>query len=160
MSLGMTFALKLCPGGTRHAAPEGCDYRDGAVTGDPTPDVLASCRCFRAQRAARTLSRLFDDAFRPFGITSGQFFLMSGVSRSEAPAIGALAHLLAMDRSTVTANLKPLERAGLVSTSRDETDRRGRRVALTEAGRALVSQATLVWQHEHAAIVKLIGENV
>ncbi|HBY43709.1 MAG TPA: MarR family transcriptional regulator, partial [Brevundimonas sp.] len=92
-----------------------------------TLHIRDHCLCLHAQRAARALSRRFDEAFRPYGITSGQFSLMNGLNRPEPPTIGAVAELLAMDRSTVTANLKPLERAGLVTIAVDEKDRRGRR---------------------------------
>jgi DNA-binding MarR family transcriptional regulator len=117
-----------------------------------TLHIRDHCLCLHAQRAARTLSRRFDEAFRPFGITSGQFSLLNGLNRPEPATIGAVASLLAMDRSTVTANLKPLERMGAVITTVDDKDRRGRRVALTETGRALLAQATPVWIHEHGQI--------
>lgn len=117
-----------------------------------TLHIKDHCLCLHAQRAARTLSRRFDEAFRPLGITSGQFSLMNGLNRPEPPTIGAVAALLAMDRSTVTANLKPLERAGLATVSVDAKDRRGRRAALTDAGRALLAAATPVWIREHAVV--------
>lgn len=117
-----------------------------------TLHIKDHCLCLHAQRAARTLSRRFDEAFRPLGITSGQFSLMNGLNRPEPPTIGAVAALLAMDRSTVTANLKPLERAGLATVSVDTKDRRGRRAALTDAGRALLAAATPVWIREHARL--------
>lgn len=117
-----------------------------------TLHIRDNCLCLHAQRAARALSRRFDEAFRPFGITSGQFSLLNGLNRPEPPTIGAVASLLAMDRSTVTANLKPLERAGLVTIAVDTQDRRGRRVGLTDAGRDLLARATPVWISEHAAV--------
>jgi len=117
-----------------------------------TLHIRDHCLCLHAQRAARSLSRRFDEAFRPYGLTSGQFSLMNGLNRPEPPTIGAIASLLAMDRSTVTANLKPLERAGLVTIAVDAEDRRGRRVSLTDAGRDLLARATPVWISEHAAI--------
>ncbi len=83
---------------------------------------------------------------------------MNGLNRPEPPTIGAVAELLAMDRSTVTANLKPLERAGLVTIAVDEKDRRGRRVALTDAGRNALSKATPVWIQEHAVLEGEIGD--
>ncbi len=83
---------------------------------------------------------------RPVGITSGQFSLLNGLNRPEPPTIGAVASLLAMDRSTVTANLKPLERMGAVVMAVDAQDRRGRRVGLTETGRALLAAATPIWK--------------
>jgi DNA-binding MarR family transcriptional regulator len=117
-----------------------------------TLHIRDHCLCLHAQRAARRLGRRFDEAFRPVGITSGQFSLMNGLNRPEPPTIGAVADVLAMDRSTVTANLKPLERMGLVAQSVDAKDRRGRRLILTEAGRARLALATPIWRQEHAAV--------
>ena len=125
----------------------------------PIPEPFATtlhirdhCLCLHAQRAARTLSRRFDEAMRPVGITSGQFSLLNGLNRPEPPTIGAVATLLAMDRSTVTANLKPLERMGAVILSVDARDRRGRRAALTDHGRALLAAATPIWRAMHGEI--------
>ena len=117
-----------------------------------TLHIRDHCLCLHAQQAARALSRRFDEAFRPFGITSGQFSLLNSLNRPAPPTIGQVADTLAMDRSTVTANLKPLERMGAVITTVDPDDRRGRRVALTGAGRALLEQTTPVWIAEHAAV--------
>ncbi|WP_332660311.1 MarR family winged helix-turn-helix transcriptional regulator [Brevundimonas sp.] len=117
-----------------------------------TLHIRDHCLCLHAQRAARTLARRFDEAFRELGVTSGQFSLLNGLNRPEPPTIGAVAALLAMDRSTVTANLKPLERMGAVVMSVDPDDRRHRRPALTDAGRALLAAATPIWIREHAVI--------
>ena len=117
-----------------------------------TLHVKDHCLCLHAQRAARRLSRRFDEAFRPLGITSGQFSLLNGLNRPAPPTIGAVADLLAMDRSTVTANLKPLERMGAVTLAVDAKDRRSRRPALTDAGRALLAAATPIWVREHGAL--------
>ena len=124
-----------------------------------TLHIKDHCLCLHAQRAARALSRRFDEAFRPLGITSGQFSLLNGLNRPEPPTIGAVASLLVMDRSTVTANLKPLERMGAVVVRVDEKDRRGRRAALTDAGRALLAAATPVWVAEHAAVEAGLGRD-
>ena len=123
-----------------------------------TLHIRDHCLCLHAQRAARALSRRFDEAFRPFGITSGQFSLLNSLNRPAPPTIGQVAETLAMDRSTVTANLKPLERAGLLETTTDPDDRRGRRIVLAEAGRALLTRATPVWLEEHARVeATLVG---
>jgi DNA-binding MarR family transcriptional regulator len=124
-----------------------------------TLHIRDHCLCLHAQRAARALSRRFDEAFRPLGITSGQFSLLNSMNRPRPPTIGAIAAVLAMDRSTVTANLKPLERIGAVTVTVDPDDRRGRRAALTDAGRALLVRATPVWIEEHARVeADLSGE--
>lgn len=119
---------------------------------ETTLHIRDHCLCLHAQRAARRLSRRFDEAMRPVGITSGQFSLLNGLNRPKPPTIGAVADLLAMDRTTVTANLKPLEKKGAVVLTVDPDDRRGRRVALTDAGRALLAQATPIWTREHAVV--------
>jgi DNA-binding MarR family transcriptional regulator len=117
-----------------------------------TLHVRDHCLCLHAQRAARMLARRFDVALAPVGLTSGQFSLLNGLNRPEPPTLGAVAQLLAMDRSTVTANLKPLERKGLVETTTDVRDRRSRRAALTDAGRAILAEALPIWKREHARL--------
>src|SRR6202795_3161274 len=86
--------------------------------------VCDSCLCLHVQRAARALARRFDDALRPLGLTNGQFSLMMSLNRTETPVMVAVASLLAMDRTTLTAALKPLRRRGLVKIAADSRDRR------------------------------------
>ncbi|MEX2455062.1 MAG: MarR family winged helix-turn-helix transcriptional regulator [Rhodospirillaceae bacterium] len=117
-----------------------------------TPHVRDTCLCLHLQRAARAVARRFDDALRPLGLTNGQFSLLMSLNRPEAPRMGSVAALLAMDRTTLTANLKPLERRGLVTTAPDPADRRSRLLTLTAAGRALLAEAFPVWQETHAEI--------
>jgi DNA-binding MarR family transcriptional regulator len=63
----------------------------------------------QAQRAARVLTRRFDNALQLVGINSGQFSLLMSIDQAKSPSLGAIAALLAMDRTTLTANIKPLE---------------------------------------------------
>lgn len=114
--------------------------------------VKDACLCLHTQRAARVLARRFDEAMRPVGLTSGQFSLLNGLNRPAAPALGAVADLLAMDRTTVTANLKPLVRRGLAVLGEDPKDRRVRRASLTDQGRALLAEATVIWAREHGTL--------
>src|SRR5579884_3121679 len=95
-----------------------------------THQVRDSCLCLHTQRAARALARRFDEAFRPVGLTNGQFSLLMALNRPEPPTLGSVAALLAMDRTTLTANLKPLERRGLVRVAVDPEDQRSRRLIL------------------------------
>jgi DNA-binding MarR family transcriptional regulator len=124
----------------------------GAVTFDQTLQVRDHCLCLATQRAARALARRFDEAFRPLGLSSGQFSLLQALNRPAPPTLGSVAELLAMDRTTLTANLKPLERDGLLTVAPDPKDRRVRRLALTDAGRALLGRAMPVWTAEHARV--------
>lgn len=123
---------------------------------DLTIRVRDSCVCLHIQRAARALARRCDDALRPIGLTNGQFSLLMSLNRPVPPSIGSVSTLLAMDRTTLTANLKPLERRGLLVVSVDDSDRRSRRLILTDAGRALLTRAMPVWERTHAEIESLI----
>jgi DNA-binding MarR family transcriptional regulator len=98
------------------------------------------------------VARRFDAALRPLGLTSGQFSLLMSLNRPEPASIGNVSTLLAMDRTTLTANLKPLERRGLVTVAADDADKRMRRLTLTPAGRALLGAAVPVWRRTHAEI--------
>lgn len=124
---------------------------------ETTLRVRDACLCLHTQRAARALARRFDEALRPHGLTSGQFSLLMSLNRPEAPNMGSVASLLAMDRTTLTAALKPLERRGLVTVAVDPADRRGRRLTLTAAGRSLLASAVPAWERTHAAVEGLVG---
>ena len=106
------------------------------LTFETTLLVRDTCLCLHAQRVARALARRFDVALKPVGITSGQFSLLMSLNRPQPPKLGSVAALLAMDRTTLTANLKPLERSGLVEAAPDPADRRAKKVVLLPAGRA------------------------
>ncbi|KQT62941.1 MULTISPECIES: MarR family winged helix-turn-helix transcriptional regulator [unclassified Aureimonas] len=123
-----------------------------------TIHVRDHCLCLHTQRAARALSRRFDEALRPTGLKSGQFSLLMSLNRPQPPTLGSVAQLLAMDRTTLTANLKPLEREGLVEVRVDVEDKRARRLILTEKGQASLACATPIWTTEHAAIEAELGD--
>jgi DNA-binding MarR family transcriptional regulator len=118
--------------------------------------VRDACLCLHVQRAARALARRFDEALRPVGLTSGQFSLLMSLNRPKPPTMGSVASLLAMDRTTLTANVKPLERRGLLVISPDPSDRRSRLLSLTDAGRAALSAAVPIWKREHETVERLV----
>ena len=136
----------------------GAVSKAGGVSSETTLHVRDHCLCLATRRAARSISRRFDEAFRPLGLTSGQFSLLMSLNRPEPPGMGPVAALLAMDRTTLTANLKPLERRGLVETRIDSDDRRSRRLLLTEAGRETLSAALPIWQRTQAELARLLAE--
>lgn len=136
---------------------------DSTVPFETTLYVRDSCLCLHMQRAARALARRFDEALRPVGLTNGQFSLMMSLNRPEPPRMGDVAQLLALDRTTLTANLKPLERRGLVTSGADPADRRSRRLALTDDGRALLAEAVPLWcraQEEAEKLLDFGGERL
>jgi DNA-binding MarR family transcriptional regulator len=119
---------------------------------ETTVEVRDTCLCLHTQRAARALARRFDEALRPVGLTNGQFSLLMSLNRPQPPAMGPVAKLLAMDRTTLTAALKPLERQGLVTAAVDAQDRRSRLLVLTDQGRETLAAALPIWRATHAEI--------
>jgi DNA-binding MarR family transcriptional regulator len=85
-------------------------------------------------------------------MTNGQFSLLMSLNRPEPPPMGPVAQLLAMDRTTLTAALKPLQKKGLVSIEPDPRDKRGKRLRLTEAGMQLLVSAFPIWESVHADV--------
>jgi DNA-binding MarR family transcriptional regulator len=124
-----------------------------------THQVRDTCLCLHVQRAARAVARRFDEALRPLELTNGQFSLLMSLNRPNPATIGSVSSLLAMDRTTLTANLKPLVRRGLVKVEVDKSDRRSRLLTLTPAGKALLVEAVPIWKREHAAIERLLTQS-
>ena len=120
--------------------------------------VRDCCLCLHVQRAARVVARRFDEALRPFDLTNGQFSLMMSLNRPEPASMASVASLLAVDRTTLTAALKPLERRGLVKVTSDARDRRSRLMVLTAQGMKLLASAVPVWQRTHEEVETLLPE--
>jgi DNA-binding MarR family transcriptional regulator len=112
--------------------------------------------CLHVQRAGRAVARRFDEALRPVGLTQGQFSLLMSLNRPAPPTMGDVAAVLVLDRTTLTAKLKPLRRRGLVRVKVDVEDRRSRRLVLTAAGRAVLVAATPLWKRAQAQTERLL----
>lgn len=125
---------------------------------DKTLEVAQACVCLHVHRAARALARHFDDAFRPLDLTNGQFSLLMSLNRPQPPSIGELSPFLAMDRTTLTAMIKPLEKRGLVEVLSDANDRRKRRLRLTAEGHALLKRAYPVWRKALAELDEVLPD--
>src|SRR5690348_11030121 len=134
------------------SATNGARSQASQVTYATTRMVRDCCLCLHVQRAARALARRFDEAFRPLDLTNQQFSLLMSLNRPEPPGMAAVASVLAMDRTTLTAALKPLERRGLVEVTVDPDDKRGRLLTLTSAGQRLLARAMPIWARTHAEI--------
>jgi DNA-binding MarR family transcriptional regulator len=128
------------------------------TTLETTHLIRDTCLCLHVQRAARALARRFDEALRPVGLTNGQFSLLTSLNRPKPAGMSAVAALLAMDRTTLTAALKPLRRRGLVRITADPADRRGRLLTLTAKGKRALARAVPVWKKTHATVEALLGE--
>ncbi|MDP9835575.1 DNA-binding MarR family transcriptional regulator [Neorhizobium huautlense] len=123
-----------------------------------TLHVRDTCLCLHVQRAARALARRFDVAMKPIGLNNGQFSLMMSLNRPVPATMKSVCDLLAMDRTTLTAALKILERRGLVKSAVDPKDRRGKLLTLTDAGMAMLMAALPIWTRVHGEIDVELGD--
>lgn len=121
--------------------------------------MAADCYCFRARRASRLLTRVYDEALRPLGVQTSQLSVLVVIAM--APEAGAplavLADVLVMDRTTLSRNLRPLEKAGLVQLARAPRDGRVRLAQLTGAGQQVVEQGYPLWQQAQQKVAAALG---
>ena len=102
------------------------------------------CTCFRVRRAARRVTQIYSRHLAPTGLKISQFSLLGFVSGQGPVTIGRLSELLATDRTTLTRNLAPLLKQGLVERTASG-DRRRHELVATPDGRALFKRALPLW---------------
>ena len=117
---------------------------------------LAECLNFNLRRTGRALAQLYDDELRGAGLRSTQFTLLASVAARQPSPMARLSAAVGMDRTTLTQNLKPLIRRGLVRIEQG-SDRRVREVVLTESGRAKLAEAYPLWQRAQKRVRELLG---
>lgn len=116
-----------------------------------------ACVCQTMRRVARKVSKRYEAALRPLGLKAGQFTILAALQRDHAVPLGALAKALGMDRTTLTKDLRPLERRGLVASVADANDARVRGLELTPAGRKLLAEAEPLWQSAQDTTLARLG---
>jgi DNA-binding MarR family transcriptional regulator len=117
----------------------------------PVRTDLNHCACLALRQAARRVTQLYDHHLVGVGLRVTQFSMLARLAHGGPLSIRDFAAAMVMDRTTLTRNLKPLERDGLVETRVDPNDRRGRRVTVTAAGRARLAQAVAAWGEAQTA---------
>ncbi len=119
--------------------------------------AATSCTCMNVRKASRVITQLYDEALQPSGLLVSQFNLLVALASAGSMTMTRLAEVLVMDRTTLTRNLKPLERGGLVQIQPGE-DQRTRVVNLTEAGCAALAKALPLWEKVQVSVVEELGQ--
>ncbi|MCW3062339.1 MAG: MarR family winged helix-turn-helix transcriptional regulator [Capsulimonas sp.] len=120
------------------------------------PETVASCTCLNLRKASRAISHVYDEILQPTGLRGTQVSLLMTVAREETSTMTQLADLLVTDLTTLSRNLKVLERDGLV-VAEPGRDRRVREIKLTAQGRAALEQALPLWRQAQAYIKEHLG---
>jgi DNA-binding MarR family transcriptional regulator len=123
---------------------------------DPRPET--PCTCAKLRRTARRLTRAYDRALRPSGLRLTQYSVLANVARRSGLSVTDLAELLAMDRTTLTRNLRPLSQRGWVRVA-PGPDRRSRAVEITEPGRLVYQEALPLWRAAEQAFRQRMGQD-
>jgi DNA-binding MarR family transcriptional regulator len=115
------------------------------------------CTCQRLRKAARRITQIYDGYVEPFGLTITQFGLLVQLKAHDGIGVGALADKLVMDPTTLTRNLRPLARDGLVTLKPDPNDRRSRSLRLTPRGREALQAARPAWARAQRHVEDALG---
>lgn len=121
------------------------------------PMRAINCTCANLRMASRVVTRLYSSILGPSGLKGSQFSLLSWLAKKGPLAMNELAGVLVTDRTTLTRNLGPLRRKGLIEIAPGE-DKRVRMVSITEAGRATYQRAKPLWAEAQAAMVDRLGD--
>jgi DNA-binding MarR family transcriptional regulator len=119
--------------------------------------VAAYCTCFNLRKAARSVTGLFEGIMRSTGLRSTQFSLLIATSLADSVTVTRLADMLGIDRTTLTRDLKPLEKRGMVKTVPGR-DQRTRIITLTERGHETLAKAFPLWEKAQSRMVKGLGQ--
>ncbi len=119
--------------------------------------VANTCTCFNLRKTSRAVTQLFDEKLKPSGLLATQFTILVAILNAGSGTMNDLAKGLVMDRTTLTRNLKPLERQGLIKIQPGE-DQRVRVVSLTDEGRAALAKALPFWEQAQACVVEGLGQ--
>lgn len=115
------------------------------------------CTCFNLRKATRAVTQFYDHCLEPAGIRATQFTLLVSMASVSAHTLTEMASTLVMDRTTLTRNLKPLEKLGFIVTV-EPRDKRSKAYALTDAGRETLTKGIPLWQAAQHKIIAELGQ--
>lgn len=121
-------------------------------------EVGRICACYSLRRAARAVTRLYDDFLRPCGLRTTQCSTLITAKLRGPVSLTKLAELTVTERTTLTRNLTLLEKRGLIRIEAGK-DRRERLVSITAAGEEALAEAIPLWEAAQAHIESGLGDN-
>jgi DNA-binding MarR family transcriptional regulator len=135
-----------------------CVAATSANIGDIAESTASACISTRVRQLSRIVTRVYDDALRPLGITASQFTLLTQLAQQDGITAVEIGHSLDIEKSTLSRNLKRLLALGLI-TMDPPAGRRGRGLHLTPKGESVIKQAYPVWMDAQSKTVRTMGPN-
>lgn len=122
------------------------------------PEGMADvCMVLKTRRAARTVTRRYNALLKPFGLQSTQVSLLAAIARGGFDSVSDLAETMALERSAMLRNLKPLEQAGLIASAQSGQGR-AQKFALTRKGEALIVKLVPLWRKAQDDLRAALGD--
>lgn len=135
------------------------DKRITACDFNQCREIGQTCAVFNLRKASRVVTQLYDEIMKPSGILPTQFTLLVATRARGPVTITNLAEVLVMDRTTLTRNLKPLVKQGLISVEKGKQDQRSRVVKLTEKGLRQLDRALPLWKEAQHRMRRALGDS-
>ncbi len=120
-------------------------------------EIGRTCACYQVRKAARAVTKLYEEVMRPIGLRATQFSLLMATRVMGPVTVVKLAQVAVMDRTTLTRNLQVLEKRGLITINPGE-DRREREVTLTASGMEVLAKAIPLWEAAQERVRQGLGE--
>ena len=117
----------------------------------------SQCTCALIRLSARRITQAYDQALKETGLRITQYSILANLERNERLSITELAELLVMDRTTLTRNLQPLIRDGLIEP-KEGADNRSKALELSDQGRDMLGRAKPLWQRTEASVREQLGQ--
>ncbi|MDO9430780.1 MAG: helix-turn-helix domain-containing protein [Pseudomonadota bacterium] len=119
-------------------------------------EMDALCLGHRSRRAARAVSRAFNQRLRPLNLNISQFILLGVIARGVDRSVAAMAEEIDLEPSALLRNLKLLEERGLIAITGGR-GRRGRRIAITQPGLDLITSGVPIWVKAQSDLAQALG---
>jgi DNA-binding MarR family transcriptional regulator len=136
----------------------GSSKKPGAPASSFRNEVSRDCLAVRVRALSRTMTRMYDAALRPQGLTAAQLNLLAAIQNQEPAAAGEVARLLSMEISTLSRNAQLMKREGWITVTPAERGN-GRVLSLTKAGERKLAEATPAWRHAQKKARALLGDD-
>ncbi|MBV1877989.1 MAG: MarR family winged helix-turn-helix transcriptional regulator [Pseudomonadales bacterium] len=117
------------------------------------------CVANTLHRTARAVSRIYSEEMRPCGIKRSQFAILGNLNYLGVVQLSELATIMIVDRTTLSRNLKPLEKQGLIFINRSPKDARVKELSLTRQGKAKFNEALKLWHKAQARVLEKFGDS-
>ena len=133
------------------------DFQSDGVSPAKCNEMLTICTALNLRKASRVVTKLFDDVLRPIGLRSTQLPILVTLRLLGPTTMRQLSAELAMNPTTLTRNLRPLVKRGMVHVLAGD-DKRTREISLAEPGHRLLEEAVPLWEEAQELTVESLGE--